>query len=137
MKRLGYAIKVGAMFAWSSKQVKIFLAVFICTVGGSSHVQAWHPERWFDPSDPRPDFLPHTVTNAWVPYRKVYNRPTYVGGHIAAIVEPTSQEAMAWKIHKDNGDYRYHRPGTIPMYLYPKPWEVLPVGSRTQTGEER
>jgi hypothetical protein len=84
----------------------------------------------FDPQDPRPDFFKHRIYNAWVPYRKAHNRPTYIGGKVAAVIEPTSQEAMAWHISKKNGDYRNHRPGSIPTYYYPKPWEALEIGAR-------
>jgi hypothetical protein len=84
----------------------------------------------FNPYDPRPDFFRLPVYNAWVPYRKLHNRPTYIGGKVASVIEPTSQEAMAWHISKANGDYRNHRPGSIPTYYYPKPWESLQIGAR-------
>ena len=87
--------------------------------------QAGDPYAYFDPANPRPDFFRFPVYNAWVPYRTAYNRPTKIGGHVAAIIEPTSQEAMAWKIAKANGDYKSKRPGYIPTFFYPKPWEAL------------
>jgi len=90
----------------------------------------------FNPYDPRPDFFRLPVYNAWVPYRKSHNRPTYIGGKVAAVIEPTSQEAMAWQISKANGDYRNHRPGYIPTYYYPKPWEALQIGARQRKNKE-
>jgi hypothetical protein len=87
-------------------------------------------EANFNPANPRPDILPRNFYNAWVPYRKEYNRPTYFGGHVAAIIEPTSQEAMSWCEHKANGNYECKRPGYIPHYNYPKPWEVMAIEAR-------
>jgi hypothetical protein len=95
-----------------------------------SLLNAGNHEAYFNPANPRPDFLPHTHYNNWVSYRAEYNRPHPFGGHIAAIIEPTSQEAMAWRIHDANGDYRCKRPGYVPIYNYPKPWEVLPTRPR-------
>jgi hypothetical protein len=91
---------------------------------------AWNHEASFNPADPRPDILPRNFINAWVPYRKEYNRPTYLGGRIAATIEPTSQEAMSWCEHNSNGDYQCKRPGCILHYNYPKPWEVLATEAR-------
>jgi hypothetical protein len=85
---------------------------------------------YLDPAMQRKDIFAHRVWNAWPEYRAVYNRPRYVGGHIAHIVEPTSQEAMAWKINKENGNYANHRGRYVPLYYYPKPWEVLNTRAR-------
>jgi hypothetical protein len=85
---------------------------------------------YLDPAMQRQDIFAHRVWNAWPEYRAVYNRPRYVGGHIAHIVEPTSQEAMAWKSNKDNGNYANHRGRCVPLYYYPKPWEVLNTRAR-------
>ena len=115
-----------------SLQLNIGFAV-VLTVGSliaGSNVNAGNPEARFNPSNPRPDFLPHTYYNNRVSYRAEYNRPHPIGGHIAAIIEPTSQEAMAWRIHEANGDYRCKRPGYVPLYYYPKPWEALPTLAR-------
>lgn len=85
---------------------------------------------YLDPAMQRKDIFAHRVWNAWPEYRAVYNRPRYVGGHIAHVVEPTSQEAMAWKINKENGNYANHRGRYVPLYYYPKPWEVLNTRAR-------
>jgi hypothetical protein len=115
-----------------SQPVRLKLLSFFAagTLLSISSVVAGNPEAHFNPADPRPDFLPRTLYNAWVPYRAEYNRPTRIGGHIAAVISPTSQEAMSWHIHHANGDYRCKRPGYVPIYNYPKPWEVLPTLAR-------
>ncbi len=85
---------------------------------------------YLDPAQQRRDIFPHRLWNAWPEYRAVYNRPRFVGGAIAHVVEPTSQEAMAWKINKDNGNYKNHRGRWVPQYNYPKPWEALNTKAR-------
>lgn len=84
-------------------------------------------------------------------YRRQFNRPTYIGGKIARMVEPTSQEAITWQRANDAGLYdnngikgffsgkkcppqRYQQ-----YFFYPKPWEVLTTGPRLAsrpTGED-
>jgi hypothetical protein len=115
-----------------SLRLRTSLVVTVC-IAVCSTVFAGDHEAHFNPAEPRPDFSSHRVYNAWVPYRKVYNRPTYIGGRIAAVIEPTSQEAMSWRIHNANGDYECGRPGCIPMYNYPKPWEVMAIHPRPNT----
>lgn len=75
-------------------------------------------------------------------YRRQYNRPTYVGGKIAAKIAPSSQEAMAFHraeefgLYDDNGIKGalscQHQPPqrVVQLYFYPKPWEALTVGPR-------
>ena len=110
-------------------------SVVVFTTGlwmASTQINAGNPIALahFNPGNPRPDFLPHTLYNNWASYRAEYNRPHPIGGHIASVIEPTSQEAMAWCIHQANGDYRNKRPGYVPHYNYPKPWEALPTMGR-------
>jgi hypothetical protein len=106
------------------------VVAFVCTTSSIKSCIAGDHYAHFNPYDPRPDFFRLPIYNAWVPYRKMHNRPTYIGGKVAAVIEPTSQEAMAWHISKANGDYRNHRPGSIPTYYYPKPWEGLHIEAR-------
>ncbi len=106
------------------------MVAFACTTASVKTCIAGDHYAHFNPYDPRPDFFRLPIYNAWVPYRKMHNRPTYIGGKVAAVIEPTSQEAMAWHISKANGDYRNHRPGSIPTYYYPKPWESLQIEAR-------
>jgi hypothetical protein len=75
-------------------------------------------------------------------YRRTYNRPSYLGGKIAAKIEPSSQEAMAFHNAQDLGLYdnnglkgavtcKHCPPQRVEQhYFYPKPWEVLTVGPR-------
>jgi len=75
-------------------------------------------------------------------YRRQYNRPSYLGGKIAAKIEPSSQEAMAFHradelgLYDNNGIKGWMSSKNCPPrrveqhYFYPKPWEVLTVGPR-------
>lgn len=75
-------------------------------------------------------------------YRRQYNRPTYLGGKLAAKIEPSSQEAMAFHRAEELGLYdnngvkgalagKHCPPKRVEQhYFYPKPWEVLAVGPR-------
>ncbi len=75
-------------------------------------------------------------------YRRKYNRPSYIGGKIAAKIAPSSQEAMAFHRSEALGLYdnngikgavagKHCPPQRIEQhYFYPKPWEVLTVGPR-------
>ncbi len=63
-------------------------------------------------------------------YRERYNRPRYIGGKIAALIAPSSQEAMSWHEHKRRGSYHKHAGPVVVNYLYPKPWEALPIEAR-------
>jgi hypothetical protein len=112
------------------QMVRFSVVVAAFTLLADSRLNAGNHEGHFNPANPRPDFLPHTHYNNWVSYREKYNRPHPIGGHIAALIEPTSQEAMSWCLHDANGDYRCKRPGYVPIYNYPKPWEVLPTRPR-------
>jgi hypothetical protein len=59
-----------------------------------------------------------------------------LAGKIAYIIEPTSQEAMSWHENVHRGAYRNHAGRIEPMYIYPKPWEVLMVGPRDSQKSE-
>ena len=85
---------------------------------------------YLDSAKQREDILPYPIIKAWPEYRYTYNRPRYVGGHIAHIIEPTSQEAMAWKSSVNAGHYRNHAGRCVPLYYYPKPWEALNTMAR-------
>ena len=121
------------------KRKVVYIGAILCVSlsMNTCHVCAGDHYAHFNPADPRPDFFRWPLYNAWVPYRKAYNRPTYVGGHVAAVIEPTSQEAMAWRIAKDKGDYKCNRPGYIPTYYYPKPWEALETEARSGDSQFR
>jgi hypothetical protein len=81
--------------------------------------------------DPRPDILPYWLTNLHQDYRRLYNRPTYLGGKIAHMIEPSSQEAMVWAEAKQLGLYHpHHQPPLCRKYYAPKPWQRLATGPR-------
>lgn len=63
-------------------------------------------------------------------HRERLNRPTYIGGKIASLISPTSQEAMNWHRSAHQRLYANHAPWTESRYFYPKPWEVLTIGPR-------
>lgn len=93
-------------------------------------VQAHHPYRHHQPQTPRFEPIPPLGNRLPPSYRRVYNRPRYLGGKLAYYLAPTSQEAMSWHEHAHRGTYRRHAGRIEPMYMYPKPWEVLTTGSR-------
>ena len=64
-------------------------------------------------------------------YRERYNRPRYIGGKIAYYIAPSSQEAMSWHEHKHRGSYKNHAGPIFKTYNFPKPWEALRVGPRS------
>lgn len=78
-------------------------------------------------------------------FRRQYNRPTYLGGKIAAKIAPSSQEAMSFHRSESLGLYdqtgikgwfngKKCPPQRVEQhYFYPKPWEVLAVGPRRNT----
>jgi len=96
----------------------------------TSSVEAHHPTRNYPPTAERFDPIPPLGNRLPPSYRRVYNRPTYIGGKIAYLIAPSSQEAMSWHTNAHRGAYRNHAGRIEPMYLYAKPWEVLPIGPR-------
>lgn len=81
------------------------------------------PHRQWDPIPPLGNNLPYS-------YARRYNRPSYMAGKLAHIIEPTSQEAMSWHDHVQRGSYRRKAGRIVDLYYHPKPWEVLTVGPR-------
>ena len=116
------------------RQLVIVLSVLVGSLASSASAQAqnYWPRHYplYNAVDPRPDFLPRYLYDAWVPYRAAYNRPTFVGGFLAHTIEPISQEAMSWEENVNRGYYKTHCPTPVRLYLYPKPWEVLETGPR-------
>ena len=122
------------MLGASAMLQKKWTAVLVSTVWiafatGSSHAGDLSG-TYLDPALQRPDFFSHHLWNSWPEYRAVYNRPRYVGGHFAAIIEPSSQEAMSWKENVCNGNYQKCRGPYVPHYHYLKPWEGLNTKAR-------
>ena len=50
--------------------------------------------------------------------------------NIDHVIEPTSQDAMAWKSSVNAGHYQNHAGRCVPLYYYPKPWEALNTRAR-------
>ena len=92
---------------------------------------------YLDPALQRPDFFSHHIWKSWPEYRAVYNRPRYVGGHLAAIIEPSSQEAMSWRENVCNGNYENCRGPYVPHYNYLKPWEGLNTKARSDNKPQK
>ena len=88
---------------------------------------------YLDPALQRQDIFARPIWNTLPEYRKVYNRPRYIGGYLAYKIEPSSQEAMSWKSNQLNGNYANHRGPSVPHYNYPKPWEALNTKARPNT----
>lgn len=101
----------------------------------SSYLPFYHERPTHNQTcDPRPNILPDSLYNHHAPYRLSHNRPRYVVGYLATIVEPSSQEAMAWHENYCQGNYETkHAPAVCKTYMYPKPWEALNVGPRPDT----
>ncbi len=68
-------------------------------------------------------------------HRRRYNRPSKVGGWLAYVFEPSSQEAMTWHAAAHRGNYKKKTPRTEMRYFYPKPWEALQIGPRIPDGD--
>ncbi len=91
---------------------------------------AHQPDRETQPPHQRIDVI-GPLGNRFPPsYRRVYNRPTYLGGKIAYLIAPSSQEAMAWHKAEHIGAYKNHLPRIENTYFYPKPWEAMRIGQR-------
>ena len=90
----------------------------------------WLSGTYLDPALQRQDFFSHHIWNSIPEYRAVYNRPRYMSGYLAYKIEPSSQEAMAWKTNYCNGNYANHAGPSVPHYYYPKPWEAIKTAAR-------
>ena len=115
---------------------RLFLSVAIVCVASTSF--AHHPDRANAPVRPRIDCIGPIGNRLPPSYRLRYNRPTNIGGHLAYLFAPTSQEAMAWHNAKHRGNYKNKMPRTVMQYFYPKPWETLnmtPQATMNQTAD--
>jgi len=106
--------------------VSAMTVAWCTTCFGGDHLSG----TYLDPALQREDIFSHHIWRSTPEYRQVYNRPRYVSGYIAYKIEPSSQEAMAWKTNYCNGNYANHRGPSVPYYYYPKPWEVLNTRAR-------
>ncbi len=114
-----------------SKICVCVLTVFACCALMPEAMAQERPTFNRNTADPRPDILPYWLTDWHTDYRQQYNRPRYVSGRMAHIIEPTSQEAMVWCEAKQMGLYdTCKHPPVYKSYMHPKPWETLPLGPR-------
>ncbi|MEQ1825649.1 MAG: hypothetical protein ABL921_06865 [Pirellula sp.] len=90
---------------------------------------------YLDPALQRPDFFSHQLWKSTPEYRRAYNRPRYYPGYLAYLIEPSSQEAMAWRSNYCNGNYANCSGPYVPHYNYPKPWEALNTRARPDTAK--
>jgi hypothetical protein len=120
--------------------VRQIVISFLVVTASVCTADAHHPPRADQPVRPRIDVIGPVGNRLPTSYRRRYNRPRYLGGKLAYTFVPTSQEAMAWHAAEHRGDYR-HQPGhdkpgrSLPVYFYPKPYEVLPMGTRSKPVE--
>ena len=112
------------------------LTCLLLLAATGSPTMAHFPHRETKPVHPRYDVI-GPVGNCLPPsYRRVYNRPTWLGGKIAHMIAPSSQEAMAWHNAEHMGLYdEHHHPRVEQHYFFPKPWEALKVGARRPVDE--
>ena len=111
------------------ERMRLLILLFL-VLPASTNLWGHGPYLSLPPTHPRFDPIPPLGNRLPPSYRRVYNRPTYVGGKLAHVLAPTSQEAMSWHEHVHRGSYRNHAGRIEPLYFYPKPWEVLTVGPR-------
>lgn len=104
------------------------LAVMLCAAAPAA---AHHPDWKSHPVTPRIDVIPPLGNNLPLSHSARYNRPGYVTGKIAYWIAPSSREAMAWHRASHLGYYANHAPRMVTHYCFPKPWEVLGTGART------
>ncbi len=96
---------------------------------------AHFPDRASKPVYPRIDCIGPIGNRLPMSYRRRYNRPSKIGGWLAYLTAPTSQEAMAWHNAIHRGNYKKKMPRTEMQYFYPKPWEALKIGPRVAKEE--
>ncbi|QEF99515.1 hypothetical protein Mal15_35800 [Stieleria maiorica] len=112
-----------------SRRAAAFAAL---TVVMTSFAAAHHPDRENQTVRPRIDLIGPLGNRLHPSYRRVYNRPTYLGGKLAYLIAPTSQEAMAWHRAVHSGGYEPPKKHLRleQHYFYPKPYHALNVGPR-------
>ncbi|TWU43223.1 hypothetical protein Q31b_22610 [Novipirellula aureliae] len=114
-----------------SRLFTLSLLVFASTACYHTAADAHQPSGLSHPVYPRIDVIGPVGNRLPESYRRRYNRPTYVGGKIANLIAPSSQEAITWEHADQRCDYDHHHGRIVPQYFYPKPWEALRVGART------
>ena len=106
------------------------LLAMAATAGSALTASAHHPDREHETVRPRTDVIGPLGNRLRESYRRTYNRPTYIGGKVAYLIAPSSQEAMAWHQAQHANAYKCDKPRLEKHFFYPKPWEVLTMGAR-------
>jgi hypothetical protein len=122
-----------AWFSANARHTRRWAAVLALTTASIGGTAAGHHPDTRNLPVRQPIDLIGPVGNRLPPgHRRVYNRPTYVGGKIAYWIAPSSQEAMAWHRAVHAGAYRKPKKHLRLQqhYFYAKPWQVLQVGPR-------
>jgi hypothetical protein len=109
--------------------------LLILVLGLPTISNAHHPERETQTPHQRIDAIGPLGNRFPASYRRVYNRPTYLGGKIAYWIAPSSQEAIAWHKAEHLGAYKNKLPRIENTYFYPKPWEAMRIGQRVSVLE--
>ena len=110
---------------------RLSISLLSLVVGAVATVAQAHFPDWANqPVRQRVDCIGPIGGNLPPSYRRVYNRPTDLGGKIAYLIAPTSQEAIAWHRAKHQNAYECDLPRQERYYFYPKPWESLQIGPR-------
>ena len=107
-----------------------FLLSILFAATSFSAASAHHPDRENQPVRQRIDVIGPVGNRLPPSYRRRFNRPTNLGGKIAYKIAPTSQEAMAWHAATHRGDYQCNAGRSVETFFYPKPYEVLTIGTR-------
>lgn len=111
------------------------LAVLAVVLSATAPAAAHHPDWKSHPVTPRIDVIPPLGNNLPLSHSARYNRPSYLTGKISYWIAPSSREAMSWHRASHLGYYANHAPRMVTHYCFPKPWEVLGTGARTDATE--
>ncbi|WP_182865812.1 hypothetical protein [Stieleria mannarensis] len=115
-----------------SRRAAAFAGFAALTVAMTGLAAAHHPDRENQTVHPRVDVIGPLGNRLHPSYRRVYNRPTYLGGKLAYLIAPSSQEAMAWHRAVHSGGYEKPKKHLRleQHYFYPKPYHAMDVGPR-------
>lgn len=127
-------------------QMRIGLLAALVT-GTAGHSLAGQPKPYL-PVTPRVDVIGPIGNRLPPSHRRKHKRPTYLGGKMADVIAPSSQEAMAWRRGVALGWYKHSGITSVlthqrqppqryeQHFFYPKPWEALKTGPRVSVATE-
>ncbi len=82
--------------------------LLLMVVSLATTLPAHHPNKECQDVHPRCDLIGPLGNRLPMSYRRRFNRPRYLGGKIAYLIAPSSQEAMAWHDAVHLGAYKNH-----------------------------